>query len=259
MNQPELGRKIADLRKSKGLTQEELVEKCNLNVRTLQRIESGEVTPRTYTLKMIFAALDYNSVDLLEINKSSFSVPLWLEQFYRYVLDLFNLKTHKMKKITILSIMFSAIVFGLFTLITDGQAQEKKKPDSQVINKNSTKQQPNDEMKFSNFSCGSCFDDNGEMIGRDVKFKYSGVTINMGLIKLNKKTREFTAGFIKGKILQNKVELTCPKDLINDSSVKYTADKIDKSEDQILLRGNAKISSPQNDIIETDEITITFN
>lgn len=259
MNQPELGKKIADLRKSKGFTQEELVEKCNLNVRTLQRIESGEVTPRIYTLKMIFAALDYDSTDLFEISKSGFSLPPWLEQFYRYILDLFNLKTNKMKKITILSIMFSAIIFGLFTLITDGYAQEKKKPDSQVINKTSPKQQSNDEMKFSNFSCGNCFDDNGEMIGRDVKFKCNGVTINMGLIKLNKKTREFTAGFIKGKLLQNKVELTCPKDLLNDSSVKYTADKIDKLEDKIMLKGNGKINSTQNDVIEADEITITFN
>ena len=37
MKQPELGRKIADLRKAKGYTQEELVDKCNLSVRTLQR------------------------------------------------------------------------------------------------------------------------------------------------------------------------------------------------------------------------------
>ncbi|MGM0473729.1 MAG: helix-turn-helix domain-containing protein [Bacteroidota bacterium] len=39
MAQPELGKRIAELRKARGLTQEELVEKCNLSVRTLQRIE----------------------------------------------------------------------------------------------------------------------------------------------------------------------------------------------------------------------------
>ncbi len=60
MKQPELGKKIADLRKSKGLTQEELVELCNINVRTIQRIESGEVEPRSYTLKNILSALDYD-------------------------------------------------------------------------------------------------------------------------------------------------------------------------------------------------------
>jgi transcriptional regulator with XRE-family HTH domain len=30
MKQPELGKKISELRKAKGLTQEELVEKCNI-------------------------------------------------------------------------------------------------------------------------------------------------------------------------------------------------------------------------------------
>ncbi|MEX0996329.1 MAG: helix-turn-helix transcriptional regulator [Flavobacteriaceae bacterium] len=60
MKQPELGQKILDLRKKKGLTQEDLVEKCNINVRTIQRIEAGEVSPRPYTIKTILAALDYD-------------------------------------------------------------------------------------------------------------------------------------------------------------------------------------------------------
>ncbi|MDD4637402.1 MAG: helix-turn-helix transcriptional regulator [Bacteroidales bacterium] len=58
MKQPELGRKISELRKAKGLTQEELVEKCNIGVRTIQRIETGEVTPRSYTIKAILGALE---------------------------------------------------------------------------------------------------------------------------------------------------------------------------------------------------------
>lgn len=60
MKQPELGIKIAELRKTKGLTQEELVDKCNISVRTLQRIETGEVSPRAYTVKTILGALDYD-------------------------------------------------------------------------------------------------------------------------------------------------------------------------------------------------------
>lgn len=58
MRQPDLGRKIAELRKAKGLTQEELVDMCNISVRTIQRIETGEVTPRSYTVKTILVALD---------------------------------------------------------------------------------------------------------------------------------------------------------------------------------------------------------
>lgn len=64
MQQPELGNKIISLRKQKGFTQEELVERCNINVRTLQRIESGEVSPRSYTIKTILSALDYDYEEL---------------------------------------------------------------------------------------------------------------------------------------------------------------------------------------------------
>ena len=66
MNQPELGQRILELRKQKGLTQEELVALCNINVRTLQRIESGEVSPRSYTVKTILSALDYDFESLQE-------------------------------------------------------------------------------------------------------------------------------------------------------------------------------------------------
>lgn len=57
MRQPQLGQKIFELRKLKGLTQEELVEQCNINVRTIQRIEAGEVSPRSYTIKTILEVL----------------------------------------------------------------------------------------------------------------------------------------------------------------------------------------------------------
>jgi uncharacterized Tic20 family protein len=59
MNQHEIGNKIAELRKAKGLTQEELAIRCGVNVRTVQRIESGTVSPRIATLKLIGAELDY--------------------------------------------------------------------------------------------------------------------------------------------------------------------------------------------------------
>ena len=60
MKQPQLGKKISELRLAKGLTQTELAEKCNLSLRTIQRIESTEVTPRSYTLKLIFEVLDFD-------------------------------------------------------------------------------------------------------------------------------------------------------------------------------------------------------
>ena len=60
MNQPDLGLKVADLRQQKGLTQERLAELCEVSPRTIQRIESGEVDPRAYTLHCLGEALDFD-------------------------------------------------------------------------------------------------------------------------------------------------------------------------------------------------------
>lgn len=65
MNQQKLGLELAELRKAKGLTQEALVAKCNINVRTLQRIEAGEVIPRSYTLQTILAVLEVDYSDFV--------------------------------------------------------------------------------------------------------------------------------------------------------------------------------------------------
>ena len=59
MNQPDLGLKVAELRQLKGLTQEQLAEKCEVNPRTIQRIESGEVNPRSYTVLCLSKELDF--------------------------------------------------------------------------------------------------------------------------------------------------------------------------------------------------------
>ncbi|MCB0494361.1 MAG: helix-turn-helix domain-containing protein, partial [Cyclobacteriaceae bacterium] len=63
MQQPELGIQLTALRKGKNLTQEELVEKSHVSVRTIQRIEAGEVLPRMSTVKILLEALgeDYES------------------------------------------------------------------------------------------------------------------------------------------------------------------------------------------------------
>lgn len=58
-----IGQKIKELRLLKGYTQEDLAEKTSLSVRTIQRIENGEVDPRTYTLNLLAEALE---VDLEE-------------------------------------------------------------------------------------------------------------------------------------------------------------------------------------------------
>ncbi|GAA4772267.1 MULTISPECIES: helix-turn-helix domain-containing protein [Flavobacterium] len=114
MNQPELGKKILELRLSKGLTQNELAEMCSVSLRTIQRIELNEVTPRSYTLKVIFAALDFdyynlngNSTDV----KTSASSGFWK--------DIFNLKKDTMKKLSVASVL---VVLG-FVLFFKNETQ----------------------------------------------------------------------------------------------------------------------------------------
>ena len=60
MIQPKIGKELEKIRKAKGLTQDELAEKCKINVRTIQRIESGDVNPRAYTIKIISSILGYD-------------------------------------------------------------------------------------------------------------------------------------------------------------------------------------------------------
>lgn len=132
MTQPDLGRKISELRLAKGLTQGELAEKCNLSLRTIQRIESAEVMPRSYTIKLIFESLDYeiyNSFGKLtyKLDSMAYRLKIRLEHFYKYIIDLFNLKTNTMKKITILSVPFFAIcAFLLFSYSSNVKAQNRQ-------------------------------------------------------------------------------------------------------------------------------------
>ncbi len=113
MKQPELGKKILELRLAKRLTQTELAEKCNFSLRTIQRIESNEVVPRSYSVKTIFSVLDYNSDSIItnnQIEKSVDGFDFWLKKFKKFTKDLFNLKKHTMKKLSFLSILIVAFI-----------------------------------------------------------------------------------------------------------------------------------------------------
>jgi uncharacterized Tic20 family protein len=65
MDKTAIAKKIIHCRKLKGITQETLADATGLNVRTIQRIEAGEVDPRLYTLKSIADALGVNIEQLL--------------------------------------------------------------------------------------------------------------------------------------------------------------------------------------------------
>ncbi len=129
MKQPALGLKISELRLNKGLTQEELVKRCNLSVRTLQRIESGEVEPRGYTLKLISEALEYDFFNAGKQASSGLKLKWKTMQgmpVFHKAKDLFNLKTNTMKKLTILSLPL--ILLSVFLIMSnfDANARTKK-------------------------------------------------------------------------------------------------------------------------------------
>lgn len=66
MKNIQLAKKIKELRTRKGFSQDELAIAARLNLRTVQRIESGETEPRGDTLKRLATALQVSSDGLID-------------------------------------------------------------------------------------------------------------------------------------------------------------------------------------------------
>jgi transcriptional regulator with XRE-family HTH domain len=64
-----IGEKILEIRKRKGLTQENLADLAKINLRTLQRIEKGDTEPQSNTLKSLCNVLEINFEDLIDYGK----------------------------------------------------------------------------------------------------------------------------------------------------------------------------------------------
>ncbi|MCG8698197.1 MAG: helix-turn-helix domain-containing protein [Bacteroidales bacterium] len=129
MNQPELGKTILELRQNKRWTQAELAEKCNLSLRTIQRIELSEVTPRSHTINAIFSCLDYD----VPISPANHNEPASAKESskkkrfgrsFKKVLELFNLKTNTMKKVSVISLILVLITTGLVLTNNNINAQK---------------------------------------------------------------------------------------------------------------------------------------
>lgn len=83
-----LQQRIIAARQQKGLTQDELAELARLSIRTIQRIESGESIPRSFTLKAIAGALDQSYEQLTANDTETSATPA---PDIRHFLQLFNL------------------------------------------------------------------------------------------------------------------------------------------------------------------------
>ena len=158
MKQPELGKKVAEIRIALGTTQDELSRSCNLSLRTIQRIESGLVDPRSYTLKVIGDKLGYNFYYSKQKSNKMNSFLKGIKNFILQIIQLFNLKTNTMKKLSILSVALVLTSLGIIMLSTDSKAQ---KPETKFTTSNSRgiiyMFPRNMKLKISNTSDTACY------------------------------------------------------------------------------------------------------
>lgn len=83
-----IGPLILAERKRKGLSQEELAEKANVNLRTIQRIEKDKNEPRGKTLHLICEVLKIDSESLIQSEKKSQILNKVVNIFFLLVLNL---------------------------------------------------------------------------------------------------------------------------------------------------------------------------
>lgn len=102
-----IGNVIENARKERNLTQEELAELAQVNLRTIQRIENNENMPRESTLKLICKVLD---IDMTSFDKSKTDSEIGTQKTYQILNKIFHLFF-----IVILNLIIVA-VFGFLTI-----------------------------------------------------------------------------------------------------------------------------------------------
>ena len=101
-NSKEFGNKLRELRKSKGLSQENLANKLNISRTTIGRFESGEMIPNAQIIKELCEILGVYSTELFEMdykikNKDDIKNPFKANCLYMYF-NAYNYRTGKFGK-----------------------------------------------------------------------------------------------------------------------------------------------------------------
>lgn len=144
MEKLDFGKKLIETREAKGLTQAEVAEMCKIATRTIQRIETGVVKPRAFTIKLISETLGF---DYFETSNTGYDVKNENQDsnsenhnFLWYLKDLFNLKTNVMSKLFILTVILSLGSFGIKSLTNTGAQNVQQSTNSvEKINKTSSR------------------------------------------------------------------------------------------------------------------------
>ena len=117
----EFGERLKEIRTGLNISQVELSEKTGLTLRTIQRIENGEVKPSLHSIKVISEALEITSTELTNTPESKpyeFNVSFKITDMNQFLTDLKILvKTHWK---TILLIVLVIYLFTNYTEIKSG-------------------------------------------------------------------------------------------------------------------------------------------
>ncbi len=95
MDKKEFAKKLIDVRRLKGLTQEEVAELSSVTLRTIQRIENEEVIPRASTIKLISNALGFQ---FFIVNQDRIPAASKMDFSFWGLKYLFNFKKETIKK-----------------------------------------------------------------------------------------------------------------------------------------------------------------
>ena len=87
MENNNLSQKVKELRKNKGLSQEELAKTAGLSLRTIQRVENRETEPTGDTLKRIATALDSTPAELLNWDEHRLKATVKTKNEYLHIFE----------------------------------------------------------------------------------------------------------------------------------------------------------------------------
>ena len=87
MEKNNLSQKVKELRKNKGLSQEELAKTAGLSLRTIQRVENRETEPTGDTLKRIATALDSTPAELLNEDEQRLRATVKTKNEYLHIFE----------------------------------------------------------------------------------------------------------------------------------------------------------------------------
>lgn len=153
MEKPEFRAKLIEVRKAKGLTQEEVADECGITVRTIQRIESGIVKPRAFTAKIISDTLGFEFFDNSNTGNDVImnqETELKKHNYLWYLTDLFNLKTKTMKKLSILSMTTLIVLSSIFAYNSKTYSQTQNTKNSITVKRDSDMSIRRIEVRFTN-------------------------------------------------------------------------------------------------------------